>query len=74
MTLKEFFRRMKQYNMHRVFILVNADTTATDGSVLPDIINLMENNNNQNLKQEVVKDSILHMKQWGGEYDVENLQ
>ena len=74
MTLQEFFCWLKQFNTHRVFLLVIPDTTATNGSVLPDVVDLLEKNNDQNLKLKTVQDSILHMKQWGGKYDVKNLE
>ena len=73
-TLQELFRCLKQFDMHRVFLLVTPDATAINGSVLPDVVDLLEKNNDQTLKLKTVQDSILHMKQWGGEYDVKNLQ
>ena len=74
MTLQQFQRKLRLYDMYRVFLLVEPDLTATDGSVLPDVIDLVGNYTDPSLKQHAVESSIVHMRTWGEDYDIENLE
>ena len=72
MVLQQLNCKLKIYNLQRAFILIQLDPTATDGSVLPDIIALLEDYDKQNLQQYVVERSVEHMRKWGEDYDIEN--
>ena len=73
MNLQQFQQKLRLYNMYRVFLLIEPDITTTDGSVLPDVIDLISNYTDQDLKQHTVEASIIHMRTWGEDYDIENL-
>ena len=74
MVLQQFIRKLKIYDLQRAFILIQPDPTATDGSVLPDIIPLLDDYDKQSLQQYVVERSVEHMRKWGEDFDIENLE
>ena len=74
MILQHFISKLKVYDLQRAFILIQPDVTATDGSVLPDVINLMDDYDKQHLQQYVVEQLVEHMRTWGEDYNIENIE
>ena len=74
MVLQYFIHKLKVYDLQRAFILIQPDVTATDGSVLPDVINLMDDYDKQHLQQYVVEQLVEHMRTWGEDYNIENIE
>ena len=74
MVLQQLIRKSKIYDLQRAFILIQPDLTTTYGSVLSDVVALLEDYDKQNLQQYVVERSVEHMRKWGEDYDIENLE
>ena len=50
MVLQHFIQKLKVFNLQQSFLLIQPDPTAIDGSVLPDIINRLDNYDKNNLQ------------------------